>query len=224
MKYLKWIATFLFFIFYNLSFLGNSVIETPMQILASYSGTNAIFLHFSVYICMYLFINSENLKFLNSEYIIRTNRSTYITKFMKNSLINAVKFLLLFYLNMSLFIIFYFSMDYYFTSGIWLPCILLALIYIGVYTIFSIILLLMYLFFRKVGMCICITTVISIFISIFLKRYLVYFAVFELFYDQKSYIISFLQSFVALIFIFVIIANILYEVFKRKDLIYEEKL
>lgn len=224
MKYLKWIATVLFFIFYNLSFLGNSVIETPIQILASYSGTNAIVLHFSVYTCVFLLINSENLKSLNSEYIIRTNRSSYITKFIKTSFINAMKFLLLFYLNMSLFIILYFGMNYYFTSGIWLPCILSILIYVNVYTIFSVLLLLMYLFFRKIGMCICITTVIAIFISIFLKKYLTYFAVFELFYDKMGYIISFLQSFTVLIFVLVIIANILYEVFKRKDLIYEEKL
>lgn len=224
MKYLKWIATFLFFIFYNLSFLGNSVIETPIQILASYSGTNAIVLHFSVYICVSLLINSENLKSLNSEYIIRTNRSNYITKFIKTSFINAVKFLLLFYLNMSLFIILYFGMNYYFTSGIWVPCILSILIYVNVYTIFSVLLLLMYLYFRKIGMCICITTVIAIFISIFLKKYLAYFAVFELFYDKMGYIISFLQSFTVLIFVLVIIANILYEIFKRKDLIYEEKL
>lgn len=224
MKYLKWISLFLFFIFYNLSFLGNSVIETPMQMLASYSGTNAIALHFSIYMCVLLLINSKNLKFLNSEYMIRTNRTNYITKFIKDSLINAIKFLLLYYLNMSLFIILYFGMNYYFTSGIWLPCILSTLIYINVYTTFSIVLLLIYLFFRKIGMCICITTVIAIFISIFLKNYLAYFAVFELFYDQIDYIIPFLQSLTVLIFILVIIANILYEVFKRKDLIYEEKL
>lgn len=92
MKYLKWLFVMLGFIYFYYTFLENLENIQIIDIFASYSGRNAISLHFSVYMCLISLINSEKLKILRSECVIRQNRLKIIKDYMKSIVFNSFVF------------------------------------------------------------------------------------------------------------------------------------
>ena len=71
MKYLKWLFVILGFIYFYYTFLGNLENIQIIDIFASYSGRNAISLHFSVYMCLISLINSEKLKIIGKKKTVK---------------------------------------------------------------------------------------------------------------------------------------------------------
>lgn len=224
MKYLKWLFVILGFIYFYYTFLGNLENIQIIDIFASYSGRNAISLHFSVYMCLISLINSEKLKILRSECVIRQNRLKIIKDYMKSIVFNSFVFLMVFYIIGSLFVIYYLGIEYYVATSIYVPCILSIIAYTAIYVIFGIILLFCYLFTKKIILSINLTTILSIILNMLMENVLGHLSFFEMFYDEVMIIFPFIQVFIITLFILVILYNILIEVFQRKDLIYEQKI
>ncbi|MEG0409181.1 MAG: hypothetical protein RR623_09940 [Bacilli bacterium] len=224
MKRLKWLFIFLLLTYYHYSYLENFAVTKITDVFASYSGKNAIVLHFSVYICVICLMNIEYFRSVKSEFLIRMNRLDFIKKYIKKSMVNSICFLLLFYLSGSFFVIYYLGINQYFTRAAYIPCALSIIIYAIIYVIFSIILMIIFICIKKVILSVTITTVLAIIIGSLFKQSLWYLSFFEMFHDGIPVFFPFIQILVITLFILIVFINILMEVFQRRDLIYEEKL
>lgn len=224
MKRLKWFLIFLILTYCHYTYLQSLTVTKITDVFATFSGRNAIVLHFSIYVCIMCLLNIEYFYSVKSEWIIRIHRLNFVKNYIKKSIINSFSFLLIFYFSGSLFVIYYLGLEHYISMATYIPCVLSMIIYIIIYVIFSLLLMLMFIYIKKTILGVTITTILGILLFIVLRQPLGYLSFFEMFYDGDAVIFPFIQALVITLLILIVLTNILMEVFQRKDLIYEEKL
>lgn len=223
MKVFKWFIIVLGFIFFQINHIDSSQVKYISDVVASFSGLNAMPLHFSIFMSIQFLLDLDFLKNMNSEYLIRVSRKEYIKGFLMQAFHNSFIFLFLLYTCLNVFILYYFDLEFYRESYVIIPSILSLCLYTLIYMSFHCLFCIVFIFINRYGLSLLLTTIISI-LMCYKVNLLSYLCIYEEYFTTGIIIIQLFLIVYILCVILMSMYFLLKIVFIKKDLIYEDEV
>lgn len=225
MIFIKFFIYCLYFWWRNQMLLKYTEILSVTDVFLTYSLTNTMILHFSIYVCIILLSLLPLLLSINSETLIRMTYQGFIKKVIKTCVLNSMIFLGSLYGIGSLYIIYHLGLSYYISSKVIVPIIISIMIYTFIYLIITLMFVILFLLIKK--MIVSLFSIVSLsFISTFaLEEFYSSLVIFENIYlgNGLSWL-TIIQVVLVLIILLSILLFVLNQMLYQKDFIYEDEL
>ena len=225
MIFIKFIILSIYFLWSTDNVLKFTEINSIIDVLTTYTGTNALLLHFSIYACMNVLMIFPMILAMNSETMIRLTSKKILKQFIFMNIKNSFVFLLSLYSINSFFIINGLGLEYYIESNIMIPIVVSMIVYSVIYLIIEFIFFIIYILSKRLVVSLLSTISIS-FISTFLfKDIYGYLMIFEKIYIEDGLsIFQIIQIGIVLVTLLYIIINLCQYLLQTGDFIYEDEL
>lgn len=225
MIFIKFFIYCLYFIWSNQIDLRYTEILSITDVFLTYSWTNAMLLHFSIYVCIILLTMLPLLLSINSETIIRMTYQGFIKRVIKTCVLNSVIFLISLYGVGSLYIIYHLGLSYYISSKVIVPIIISIMIYTFIYLVITLMFVILFLLIRKMIVSLLSIVSISLISTFVLGKLYSSLVIFENIYlgNGLSWL-TIIQVVLVLIISLSILLFVLNQILCKKDFIYEDEL
>ena len=225
MIFIEFIILSIYFLWSTDGVLKFTEINSIVDVLTTYTGTNALLLHFSIYACVNVLMIFPMILAMNSETMIRLTSKKILKQFIIMSIKNSLVFLLSLYSMNSFFIINGLGLEYYLESKVMIPIIISMIVYSIIYLIIEFIFFITYILTKRIVLSLLSTISIS-FISTFLfKNIYGYLMIFEKIYIEDGLsIFQIIQIGVVLMTLLYININLCQYLLQTGDFIYEDEL